>query len=722
MMVAPTRPTKRPPAGHISSRHAVRFAPLALAAGREGIVFGAVCVAFCLLLLVVDARTPTQATVGTLVLFPVASAGWLLGRRLVLTVLLVALASRLLAIPLAHLDPLTATSQMLATAATGVIAHVAAVNVSATRAAAIRAALVARVSRIASSAENVEMILREVLTEMARDGLRGGVVAFIDERDRLYIAAAEGEADQTVLDSRLPLGEGIMGQVAARGRPILVGDLDSPTSPAPANRMLGSNAGIRSLVVVPLITAGRVIGVLELDSGQPDRFDAEDLSVLEQIATSIAGAAQRAGALQLADTHLRQRVREQSLLLDTARSLAFAEDLAFIYREAARAAATIASPDPEGRRRGALMILRPGDELELVAEYDELGVTIERREYGVDDLPGVRTALAGRVPVVMDPDQPPLRELAIRHLWRHIAWAPVRAGGDAFGLLVLPCRGEPTFGDSSLRLLQGVADVAGLAIGNARRLELERARIVELQEYSSRMASLDDAKSEFLRLASHELRGPLGIARGYVSMIEDGSLGDPGPDIRRIVPVILDKLREMNFLIDQMLETARLDDSRLQLKLQTLDLSAVVSESVRSLAGHLGTEHRLEVDDDGKPKPMVGDPARLGTIIANLLDNAVKYSPEGGGVRCRVRRLDSQAIVEVADDGLGIAPEDMPRLFTRFGRLVTPENSHIGGTGLGLYLARELARMHGGDITATSEVERGSTFRLALPLTGDDGR
>jgi signal transduction histidine kinase len=112
----------------------------------------------------------------------------------------------------------------------------------------------------------------------------------------------------------------------------------------------------------------------------------------------------------------------------------------------------------------------------------------------------------------------------------------------------------------------------------------------------------------------------------------------------------------------------------------------------------------------------MADRNRLNTILVNLLDNALKYSPDGGSVQCVLDRQDGIASVAIADEGLGISPEDLPRLFSRFGRIVTPDNSHIPGTGLGLYLARELARMHGGDIVVASEPGRGSVFTLKMPV------
>jgi signal transduction histidine kinase len=107
-------------------------------------------------------------------------------------------------------------------------------------------------------------------------------------------------------------------------------------------------------------------------------------------------------------------------------------------------------------------------------------------------------------------------------------------------------------------------------------------------------------------------------------------------------------------------------------------------------------------------------------VVANLVHNALKYSPAGGEVRVSASRAaDGRAEVAVADEGVGIAAEDLDRLFTRFGRIVTPETAGIPGTGLGLYLARDLARRHGGDVGVTSEPGRGSTFTLALPAAPD---
>jgi signal transduction histidine kinase len=116
-----------------------------------------------------------------------------------------------------------------------------------------------------------------------------------------------------------------------------------------------------------------------------------------------------------------------------------------------------------------------------------------------------------------------------------------------------------------------------------------------------------------------------------------------------------------------------------------------------------------------EPAYVNADRARVATIVANLIDNAIKYSPAGGEIRCAVWSDDGRAYVSVRDEGMGISREHLPRLFTRFGRLPTEENVSIPGTGLGLFLCREIARRHGGDIVVTSATNKGSEFTLALP-------
>jgi len=263
-----------------------------------------------------------------------------------------------------------------------------------------------------------------------------------------------------------------------------------------------------------------------------------------------------------------------------------------------------------------------------------------------------------------------------------------------------------------------VSHVMVLAEQTEENLQVRRRHQVEadrLREKADHLAELEKAKSEFLRLASHELRGPAATLTGYVSMIEDGSLGPIPQRLRPVIPVLKAKAQQINLLANEMVEAARLEDRRLQLKRTRLDLRELVRGTVITGQTTASPKHRLRFDDAlGRELWVFGDRMRLEIIIGNLLDNAIKYSPRGGDVIARLSTAGNLALVEVRDEGIGIAAEDMGRLFVRFSRLADP--SDVPGTGLGLYLARELARLHGGDISVVSTRGKGSEFTLSLPL------
>ena len=232
-----------------------------------------------------------------------------------------------------------------------------------------------------------------------------------------------------------------------------------------------------------------------------------------------------------------------------------------------------------------------------------------------------------------------------------------------------------------------------------------------------RLAELERIKSDFLNLASHEMRGPISVLRGYVGMIADGSLGELPAAVTRVLPILTAKVDRMNHLVSQMLDAARFEDGQLALARDPLDIRVVVESAVSLARPLLLGSHSLEVELPAEPITVVGDHSRLETVLTNIIENAIRYSPDGGPVHigCALGPGPDEVSIWVRDHGLGIAAEDQERLFLRFGRIVTPENSHIDGTGLGLYLSSQLVQMHGGRMTAESQPGAGSTFTVILP-------
>jgi len=263
-----------------------------------------------------------------------------------------------------------------------------------------------------------------------------------------------------------------------------------------------------------------------------------------------------------------------------------------------------------------------------------------------------------------------------------------------------------------------VSHVMVLAEQTHEKLEARQRHQLEadrLRQKAEHLAELEKAKSEFLRLASHELRGPAATLSGYLSMIEDESLGPIPQKLRPVVPVLQAKARQISLLANEMVEAARLEDRGLQLERKRVDLRELVRRTVKMAETTATAKHRLRFDDNvGRELWLMGDLMRLEIVVNNLVDNAIKYSPRGGDVIAVLSRNDNHALVMVSDKGIGIAAEDLSRLFVRFSRLGLLAD--VPGTGLGLYLARELARLHGGDISVVSTPGRGSEFTLSLPL------
>jgi signal transduction histidine kinase len=251
------------------------------------------------------------------------------------------------------------------------------------------------------------------------------------------------------------------------------------------------------------------------------------------------------------------------------------------------------------------------------------------------------------------------------------------------------------------------------------RLTATERRARALADEHRRAVELDESKSDFLRLASHEVRAPLTVLLGYVGLLEDGMFGEMPPAARsQVLPVLRSKVDELVALSEAMLQAARLDDGRLELETERVDVCDLAREAASRVEPMLGPAHRLGVDCPPGAVMVDGDRLRLVTVLVNLLANAVKYSPSGGEVRCVVRTGEGLAVITVSDQGIGIDPEDLPRLFQRFTRVASGVDAEIPGTGLGLYIARQLARKHGGDIIAASKRGVGSSFTVSLPLAG----
>jgi two-component system phosphate regulon sensor histidine kinase PhoR len=226
---------------------------------------------------------------------------------------------------------------------------------------------------------------------------------------------------------------------------------------------------------------------------------------------------------------------------------------------------------------------------------------------------------------------------------------------------------------------------------------------------------LDRVRRDFVANASHELRTPLTSIRGFVEALEDGAVKDP-PTAERFLGKIRTHADRMAALVEDLLELSRLESGERPPHWEEVPPSEVAEDVVASFAG-LAARKEIDLRHVGRGTgPVVTDPDRLRRILENLVDNAVKYTPPGGKVEILSGPgASGGALLEVKDNGPGIAPEHLPRIFERFYRVDKARSRELGGTGLGLAIVKHLAEGMDASVSVESEPGRGTRFVISVP-------
>src|SRR5215475_4485505 len=231
------------------------------------------------------------------------------------------------------------------------------------------------------------------------------------------------------------------------------------------------------------------------------------------------------------------------------------------------------------------------------------------------------------------------------------------------------------------------------------------------------LKKMDEVRRDFVANVSHELRTPLSILRGYIETLLD-SPKTSREELTRILRVMERHSNRLELLVEDLLSLARLESGSPDLQLGTVELANFFREMIHDWERKL-TSKQLNIVVDVPPElsPICVDRTRLQEALYNLLDNAVKYSREHGKIRLSARRRDGEIELAVSDDGIGIAKEDLPRIFERFYRADKARSpDKVRGTGLGLAIVKHVAQLHGGRVEAESELEKGTTIRVLLPV------
>jgi len=528
----------------------------------------------------------------------------------------------------------------------------------------------------------LQAIVAELLVRV-REALEVETVAILmldEDAGQLVAFAALGIEEEVERGVRIPLGRGFAGRVAAECRPVILPDVDHADVLNPILR----EKGIKSLLGVPLVIEGRVLGVLHVGTLVPRDFDEEDVELLQLVAQRAAIGIEHA-RLYEAERRARERIEQVQSVTDAA--LAFL-DLELLLGELLRRIRTILRSDT------AAILLLDEASGELVARA-AVGLE-EEVERGIRIPVGGGFAgrvAAGRGPVIL-PDvdhadvlNPILREKQIKSM----VGVPLLAENRVVGVLHVGTLELRDFTPDDVELLQLVAERAAIAI--------ERARVHE------ELRRVDQLKLNFVAVASHELRTPATSVYGIIATLRQR--GDTlSAEIREeLEDVLWQQAIRLRRLIEQLLDLSRLDSQSMEIHPEPLVLRTLV----RELAATVADPWQYDVDVEIEPDfAVLADRLALERILGNLLANAFRYGKPPVTVSAEQR--DRHLRITVEDAGEGVADELVPRLFERF------ERGYSGhGSGLGLAIAKAYATAHGGDLVYESSVGGGARFELVLP-------
>ncbi|HWS52841.1 MAG TPA: ATP-binding protein [Pyrinomonadaceae bacterium] len=256
---------------------------------------------------------------------------------------------------------------------------------------------------------------------------------------------------------------------------------------------------------------------------------------------------------------------------------------------------------------------------------------------------------------------------------------------------------------------------------NRERLERANRQLEdsnrELNEANAKLRELSELKEEFLALTTHDLRSPLTVISGVINFFTSGRLGDLTPEQKNMVSMMERNTQNLIELVNDLLDASKLESGTMRLDLASIELRGLIEELHEQMQP-MAREKEIALEEalpDDLP-PLRADRAKLRRVLVNLLSNALKFTPRGGRVRVGAAQEDGAVRVSVSDTGVGIPPEDLARLFDKYEQARSRATRSEKGTGLGLYITRQLVELHGGQISVRSEVGKGSAFSFTIPI------
>jgi len=574
------------------------------------------------------------------------------------------------------------------------------------RARATQLATLMDVSAAISSTLDLDDALQRVMDRAVQIlNAEAGSLLLMDRLGReLIFEVVLGPTGEDLQGARIPVGQGIVGSVAQTGEPLIINDVASdPRWEVSFDE--ATEFQTRDILCVPMITHDQVVGVIEVINKQDGTtFTEEERNLLLSFGAQAAIAIENAQTFTRVDRALAERVQELQALqmfdqqLQTSLQLKRVLDITLTH-----------AMDSLGVSMGVIAIIREKGEpgLYMLAQH---GMPMEMSRYRIDPWPlskGIigRVARSGELAWVNDitrePDYVPKN-----HRTRSMLVVPILREDRVIGIIDLESTDPDYFTSDDVSFVRSLLSHAAIAIENAYLFDQVR--------------EANEAKSEFMSTASHELKIPMTSIKGYAKLLQMGAGGSLTQQQTEFLGVITNNVDRMSQLVNDLLDVSRIEAGRIRLEIRDVQMKDVIHEVLESV--HTQIEHKqlgltTKLADD-LPE-LRADYNRMVQIVTNLVSNAYKYTPQGGEITVSAHPYngDIQGIaVSVTDTGYGISEEDQAYLFTTFFRSGDENIRNEPGTGLGLAITKRMIESHGGELSVESQLGQGSTFTFTVPL------